>query len=435
MLPSQGITYANFGTWRDHFSSTLTLKGLQVFAALDSTILTEYPEVKEDEDDEDSLELTNVLTLQWKVTNKYDFAAKSAEAYALLYEAATHNVQIQRAMKKHKGNFPLAFAGVSHYVTGNLKTAAREIRKELLAEIRKCADARAVREVITFADANNDDLKLLGTDDELKDNDLFEELMDVIKRVPSLNNVYHLARMPDTQIGEWESLTVYLVGIIARDDGTTAAHSPQDDNTTDCIGCDEDDHAEQYEDTQEYEQVQEHFKAMSVSSTQPEKEHLYCLMARVATPATPLVASSGIPTLQQLFGGDDGDCGVTLVEDEAGTEFKFSDFMPDTLGHSGSIGNLAAIGDHDRIDVDAADTDTFLHTPLLAAGAFAYWSPEGLACLEQLQPVVDQRAHGPVVIAQPPELSTNKSSKSSQNLIKIDNYDETMTYVSAHTST
>ena len=86
MLPSQGITYAKFGTWRDHFSSTLTLKGLlQVFAALDSAIPTEYPEVKEDEDDEDRLELTNVLTFQWKVTNKHDFAAKSAEAYALLY--------------------------------------------------------------------------------------------------------------------------------------------------------------------------------------------------------------------------------------------------------------------------------------------------------------------------------------------------------------
>ena len=68
-------------------------------------------------------------------------------------------------------------------------------------------------------------------------------------------------------------------------------------------------------------------------------------MARVATPATPLVASSGIPTLQLPFGGDDGDCGVTLVKDEAGTEFKFSDFMPGTLGHSGSIGNLAAIGE------------------------------------------------------------------------------------------
>ena len=133
------------------------------------------------------------------------------------------------------------------------------------------------------------------------------------------------------------------------------------------------------------------------------------------------------PTLQLPFGGDDGDCGVTLVEDEAGTEFKFSGFMPDTLGHSDSIGNLAAIGDHDRIDVDAADT--FLHTPLLAAGAFAYWSAEGLACLEQLQPVVDQRAHGPVVIAQPPDFSTTKSSKISPNLIKIDNYDEMMTYV------
>ena len=429
MLPSQGITYAKFGTWRDHFSSALTLKGLQVFAALDSTIPTEYPEVKEDEDNEDSLELTNVLTLQWKVTNKYDFAAKSAEAYALLYEAATNNVQIQRVMKKHKGNFPLAFASVSHFVMGNVKSAARAQRKEILEEIRKCGDADAAREVITLVNANNDDLKLLGTDDELKDNDLFEELMDVIKEIPSLNNVYHLARMPDTKIGEWDSLTEYMISIIARDDGTMAAHSSQDDNTTDCIGYDEDDHAEQYEDTQEYEQVQEHFKAMSVSSTQPKKEHLYCLMARVATPATPLVASSGIPALQLPFGGDDGDCGVTLVEDEAGTEFKFSDFMPDTLGHSGSIGNLAAIGDHDRIDVDAADTDTFLHTPLLAAGAFAYWSPEGLACLEQLQPVVDQRAHGPVVIAQPPELSTNKSSKSSQNLIKIGNYDEMMTYV------
>ena len=59
---------------------------------------------------------------RWR-TNTSLLAAKSAEAYALLYEAATHNVQIQRVMKKHKGNFPLAFAGVSHYVTGNLKTA------------------------------------------------------------------------------------------------------------------------------------------------------------------------------------------------------------------------------------------------------------------------------------------------------------------------
>ena len=154
------------------------------------------------------------------MANKYEFAANSTEAYALLYEAATNNVQIQRAMKKHKSNFSLAFAGVSHYVTGNLKTAAREIRKELLAEIHKCADARAVREVITFVDANNDDLKLLGTDDELKDNDLFEELMGVLKCVPSLSNVYHLARIPDTQIGRsasGETLIVYLVDIIAKD--------------------------------------------------------------------------------------------------------------------------------------------------------------------------------------------------------------------------
>jgi len=178
-------------------------------------------------------------------------------------------------MKKHKRNFPLAFASVSHFVMGNVKSAARAQCKDTLEEIRKCDDADAVREVITLVKANNEDLKLLGTDDELKDNDLFEELMDVIKDIPSLNNVYHLARMPDTKIGEWDSLTEYMISIIARDDGTTAAHSSQDDNKSDCIDCGEDDHAKQYEDTQEYEQAQEHFKAMSVSSTQPEKEHLW----------------------------------------------------------------------------------------------------------------------------------------------------------------
>jgi hypothetical protein len=89
---------------------------------------TEFPEVNENEDDKSAVELFNVLTLQYKVENKYDFAAKSAEAYALLYEAATHNVQICRVMKIHKGNFPLAFGAVPHYATGNLKKAAREIR-------------------------------------------------------------------------------------------------------------------------------------------------------------------------------------------------------------------------------------------------------------------------------------------------------------------
>ena len=110
-----------------------------------------------------------------------------------------------------------------------------------------------------------------------------------------------------------------------------------------------------------------------------------------------------------------------LVEDEHGTEFKFSADMPDTFGHSGTIGKIkAAIGDRDRIVVDAADA--FMHTPLPAAGAFAYLPPlpsaEGLTYLEELQPVVDLRVHGPVVIAQPPELSTNKSGKISSNLIK-----------------
>ena len=49
--------------------------------------------------------------------------------------------------------------------------------------------------------------------------------MDVIKDISSLNKVYHPACMPDTKIGEWDSLTEHMISIIARDDGTTAAHS------------------------------------------------------------------------------------------------------------------------------------------------------------------------------------------------------------------
>ena len=79
-----------------------------------------------------------------------------------------------------------------------------------------------------------------------------------------------------------------------------------------------------------------------------------------------------------------------------------------------------------KFGVDAADA--FMHTPLLAPGAFAYLPPlpsaEGLAYLEQLQPVVNLRAHCPVVIARPLELSTNKPGEISPNSIKIDNYDE-----------
>jgi hypothetical protein len=199
-----------------------------------------------------------------------------------------------------------------------------------------------------------------------------------------------------------------------------------------CTKCGKDDHSTEHHDI--YSDVQERraargAKAMAATSTQSDAPgHLFCLMARVATTtSTSLVASE---SLTLLLEEDDDPQIVMLVEDEHGTEFMFSDAMPDTLGHSGTIGKIkAAIGDRDQIVVDAADA--FMHTPLPAAGAFAYLPPlpsaEGLAYFEQLQPVADLRAHGPIVIAQPPELSTNKSVKISSNLIKIDNCDEMVT--------
>jgi hypothetical protein len=41
MLPAQGVSYAKWGRWVDAFSSCLTLKGLHLFAALDSTMPVE----------------------------------------------------------------------------------------------------------------------------------------------------------------------------------------------------------------------------------------------------------------------------------------------------------------------------------------------------------------------------------------------------------
>ena len=107
MLPSQGVSYAKGGRWVGAFSSCLTLKkGLHLFAALDSTMPVEFPEVDSEDEDEDeeskdakpNTELLNVLTLQCKVANKYEFAAKSAEACALLYEAASNNRGLQQTV-------------------------------------------------------------------------------------------------------------------------------------------------------------------------------------------------------------------------------------------------------------------------------------------------------------------------------------------------
>ena len=45
-----------------------------------------------------------------------------------------------------------------------------------------------------------------------------------------------------------------------------------------------------------------------------------------------------------------------LVEDEHSTELKFSNTMPDTLGHSDTIGKIkVAISDRDRISQFRAD--------------------------------------------------------------------------------
>ena len=148
---------------------------------------------------------------------------------------------------------------------------------------------------------------------------------------------------------------------------------------------------------------------MSITSTQSDAPgHSFWLMARAAaTTSTSLVASSS-PTLL-LLDEDDAEVAV-LVEDEDGSEFKFCETMPGTVGHSDVIGKIeTAIGDRSHIECDLAG-DGFMHAPL-AASSFAYLSlppdHEGTEYLEYPQLVVGIHSHGP--IAGSPGLSTNEN--------------------------
>ena len=168
---------------------------------------------------------------------------------------------------------------------------------------------------------------------------------------------------------------------------------------------------------------------MTANSTQshaPAPERLFCLMARVATTTTaPLVASAS-PTL--LLEEDD-DHGVILVEDEHGTEFKFSDIESSAIGLSGvAIGEIEAaveeaVGDRGCVDCDFADA--FLHAPL-TVDELAYLplppSVEGLVYSEY----VDPRSHGQIATKNELKLIENEVGEVGSNSVKIDDFNAMM---------
>ena len=170
---------------------------------------------------------------------------------------------------------------------------------------------------------------------------------------------------------------------------------------------------------------------MTANSTQshaPAPERLFCLMARVATTTTTasLIASAS-PTL--LLEEDD-DHGVILVEDEHGTEFKFSDVESSAISLSGvAIGEIEAaveeaVGDRDRVDCDFADA--FPHAPL-TVDELAYLplppSAEGLV----YSGYVDPRSHGQNATKNELKLIENEVGKVGSNLVKIDDFNAMMT--------
>ena len=63
--PTASPTPSGVAEWTVSYLASRSRKVLHLFAALDTTMPTEHPELNEDEDDKESLELVNVLNLQW----------------------------------------------------------------------------------------------------------------------------------------------------------------------------------------------------------------------------------------------------------------------------------------------------------------------------------------------------------------------------------
>ena len=158
---------------------------------------------------------------RYDIDDEWSFLASSEKAWGTLHNATRSAPDLNRIVSLHESDFKGAYLALEKHVRGNVKTASRNVRRELLHKIRECATCDQLMQIITVAQRTNQDLQALGTGDEIKQEDLYEEILDVIQRIPELKHIYQLARLTDSKVGDWNSLHPYLVEVCGNMPKTT----------------------------------------------------------------------------------------------------------------------------------------------------------------------------------------------------------------------
>ena len=208
--------YAQFGSWKTDLSAYLSRNDMQLFSSLDeSKIPDAFPaEVAEGDADFDAYVAEKKrFKSRFGIEDEYELLAVSEKAWAVLHEATRPAPDLNRVVNLHQADFKGAYLALEKKMRGNVKTAARNVRRELLSKIREISTCEQLMQVITIAERTNQDLEALGTGDELKEEDLYEEILDVLQRIPDLKHVYQLARLAESKIGDWSALHPYLVEV------------------------------------------------------------------------------------------------------------------------------------------------------------------------------------------------------------------------------
>ena len=130
------FNFAQYGSWKSDLGAYFARNDMQAWSSLDSSMPDEYP--RGDPKAADYNELCKRFKSRFGIDDEYEFEGNSEKAWAVLHEATRNAPDLNRIINLHKGQFKPAFVALEAHVTGNVKTASRNMRRELMRTLREC---------------------------------------------------------------------------------------------------------------------------------------------------------------------------------------------------------------------------------------------------------------------------------------------------------